>query len=55
MLRLKEFWIFVFAIVVIVGSLWWTIHEAVQCAAVGGNYHAQTKYQHSQCEMSYKK
>lgn len=45
----------VVVVLLIIGGIWWAVQEAVQCAAVGGNYHPSTQYQHSQCEMSYKK
>lgn len=42
-------------VLAIIGAIWLSVHEAAECAAVGGKYHPSTQYQHSQCEMSYKK
>lgn len=51
----EGFWVTVIIIAALVISIWWSFHEAAECAAVGGNYHPATQYQHSQCELSYKK
>ena len=52
---MKEISIAVIFIGAIVISIWISVHEAVECGAVGGKYHPATQYQHSQCERSYSK